>query len=311
MPVGDLISATDYNAIRNVISTVMGPGSATRGYGQVVNANTAVTTANQVTKAQWDLLRFDIVNALLHQTGSTPSIVTIGAGDVIRFGVSQPNTQYNTLAVTADTNRFNLGTGQFLENLTVVSRATNDTWRNQASCDITVTFPTANQARYFFNSGGQLRIVTTRTGGLGTTQDNTWSSTLSSAGAQSFSGDAPVTARNSLGLDFYSLNTTFRDYYELQATGAYTANTYNLQARCNVSDNSTGTATEVVIRVLLLDPYSDPINRDGGSYPPDDGVTGTLTTRLDEVKATGFLQPSATPWSVASPTFNISNWSLS
>jgi hypothetical protein len=304
MPVGDLISATDYNTIRNTITSVVGTGSASRGYGQTINASSAVTTTNQVTKAQWDLLRFDIYNALLHQTGSAPSIVTVGVGDVVRFGVSHPNSQYSTLATTADTNRFNVGTGQFLENLNVATRSTTDGWTSQAYCDVTVTFGTADQARYFFNSGGKIRITTTRTGGSGTAQNSSWSTVLTNAGA-----------RNYDGIGFYSLTSSFSTYYTATATGAYSANTYRLQARVNVANNSAGTATILTIRVLLTDPYTDPpvIGPSGpvapsGPFPPSDGVDGTLTTVVDEIKATGFLQPSGAAWSVASPTVSTAAW---
>jgi hypothetical protein len=304
MPVGDLISTTDYNTIRTTITQIVGTGAASRGYGQAINATSAVTTANQVTKAQWDLLRYDIYNALLHQTGSVPSINTVAVGDVVRFGVAYPNSQYSTLATTADTNRFNVGTGQFLENLNVASRTTTDGWSSQAYCDITVTFGTAEQARYFFNSGGKVKITTSRTGGSGTSQNSSWSSVLSGAGT-----------RNYEGIGYYSLNTSFATYYTATATGVYSANTYRLQAKVNVADNSSGAATILTIRVLLTDPYTDPpvIGPSGpvapsGPFPPSDGVDGTLTTRVDEVKATGFLQPTGAAWSMTSPTFSAGSW---
>lgn len=302
MPVGDLISVTDYNAIRTTITNIVGTGSASRGYGQTVNTTTAVTTANQITKAQWDLLRYDIYNALLHQTGSAPSITNVSVGDVIRFGVSHPNNQYSTLASTADTNRFNIGTGQFLTNLSVAARSTTDAWTSQAYCDVTVTFSTADQARYFFNSGGKVRITTTRTGGSGTSQNSSWSGVLSGAGA-----------RNYDGIGYYSLNTSFATYYTATASGVYSANTYRLQAKVNVADNSSGTATVLTIRVLLTDPYTDPpvSGPSPGTFPPNDGVDGTLTATVDEVKASGFLQPTGAAWSVASPTFTISTWTVS
>lgn len=304
MPVGDLISAADYNAIRNTISSVMGTGTVSRGYGQAVNANTAVSTSAQVTKAQWDLLRFDIFNALLHQTGSSPSIVTAAVGDVIRFGITHPNSQYVSLSGTADTNRFNIGTGRFLENIAVASRTLSDLWTSQAYCDVTVSFGTSDQARYFFNSGGKIRIATSRTGGSGTAQNSSWSALLSAAGQRIYGGIA-----------FYSLTSSFATYYTTTATGAYSANTYRLQARVNVANNSTGTANVLVLRVLLTDPYTDPpvIGPSGpvapsGPFPPSDGVDGTLTTTIDEVKATGFLQPSNAAWSVASPTVTTAAW---
>ena len=67
------------------------------------------------------------------------------------------------------------------------------------------------------------------------------------------------------------------------------ANTYNLKARCNVADNSAGTATQVEIQVDLADNYVDP-----GAPPPGDLVDGTLTITADKIQAAGTMQPTGT-----------------
>jgi len=117
--VGQIISAVDYNTIQNKISRIMGVGVATEGYGQTVSsaqiAPDGITgLLPNVLKTQWDALRFDIVNAVVHQTGSTPAITVVQTTDPIRYGPTHPNFQYNTIADQAITQRFSLGTGQFV-----------------------------------------------------------------------------------------------------------------------------------------------------------------------------------------------------
>ena len=87
MAIGDFISATDYNSIRTKIQNVMAIGTGNLGYGQTTFSS-LVSAGNSVTKAQWDALRYDIYNAVLHQTGSPPSIATVVVGDVIQQRLS-------------------------------------------------------------------------------------------------------------------------------------------------------------------------------------------------------------------------------
>jgi hypothetical protein len=289
MAIGDLISSTDYNTIRNKIINVMSTGSGNAGYGQTTFSS-AVTSGNTVTKAQWDALRYDIYNALIHQTGSTPSITQVAVGDVIRYGASHPNTQYSTLADTATINRFDLGTGQFVTD-SLGSQTTSASWYQSLSCTATVTFNTAEQARFFFNSGGKIRFSSTRTGGTSGIQQNTaWSNLLSSVGTQAFGAVTPT-------VNFYNLTSTYQQFYSLAASSPYSANTFKLEALCNVSNNSAGTANVLTFRITWTDGYYDP-----GPEPspaPGDLVDGTLAVTVDAVRAYGVLQPTGTAGSFA------------
>lgn len=312
MAVGDIISATDYNTIRNRVVGVLGNGSASRGYGQALNS-AGVSTGTTITKTQWDQLRYDLYNVLVHQTGSTPSLVSVNVGDPIRFGSAYPNNQYDTQSSTADTNRFNVGSGQYITNSSVYTASTTSAWTAYAYCDVTCTFASSDQARHFFNSGGQIRVVTSRSGGTAKDQNTQWTNVLNSAGTQVFGGQLPQTGFSPMdGKNFYRLTNAFQDYYSLAASGAYSSNTYKLQAKCDVANNSGGTARIVYIRIYLVDPYTDPPNTGdlAGSYPPEDGVDGTLVTTVSELKASGVLQPSPTMgnFTITSPTYTGTGW---
>jgi|LauGreDrversion4_1035100.scaffolds.fasta_scaffold11746_4 hypothetical protein len=298
MAIGDFISATDYNTIRTKIFNVMATGSGNFGYGQTTFSS-LVAAGNSVTKTQWDALRYDIYNALLHQTGSAAALTTVSVGDVVRYGASQPNFQYNTFADTATTNRFDLGTGQFVTEA-IDSKTYSSSWINSLTATATVTFSTAEQARFFFNAGGKIRFASSRTGGASVAQNTSWSNLLSSAGTQTFVGGPS-------GVNFFSLTNSYQTFYTASGSSAYSANQWRLEALCNVSSNTTGTANSITFRVTWIDNYTDPPVGGGftpGDFPPGDLVDGTLTLTVDQVRPSGFLQPSGT-FTIISPNSSV------
>jgi hypothetical protein len=293
--VGGIIEDVDYNSIRNKVIAVLGNGSGATGYGQTARIqSSAVADGNTITAAQWSNLRFDIFNCLVHQNGTTPTVVTKTVGDLVQFGAGHPNNAYDTLSNTITTNRFNLGSGQFVtEGLSNVT--TGDTvWFSQIYVDITYTFNTADTARYFFNSGGQLRITSTFTPSVTKDQTTSWANLLTAAGTRGFGAQTPGTGLGSPlnGTNFYKLTNSFQTYYTATASGPYASNTYRLQARSNVADNSSGTANIVYVRVLLNDPYADPPGGFPGQFPPEDSINGTLAISTDMIRASGVMQPA-------------------
>ena len=293
MAIGDFISATDYNTIRTKIFNVMATGAGNFGYGQTAFSS-LVAEGNSVTKTQWDALRYDIYNALLHQTGSAAALTTVSVGDVVRYGASQPNFQYNTFADQAITNRFDLGTGQFVTEA-IDSKTYSSSWVNSLTATATVTFSTAEQARFFFNAGGKIRFASSRTGGSAEAQNTSWSNLLTGAGTQAFVGGPS-------GINFFSLTNSYQTFYTASGSSAYAANQWKLEALCNVSSNATGTANVITFRVTWLDNYFDPGPEP--SPPPGDLVDGTLTLTVDQVRPAGFLQPSGT-FTIVAPSSSV------
>lgn len=295
------IEALDYNSIRANIIEVMGTGLGTYGYGQSIVSNT-VTTGNTITAAQWTSLRYDVINALIHQTGTTPAIVLISSGDVIDDLASDPVVNYNSLTNLARSNRFDLAPSQSISSA-IATKTYLSAWQNTTTLEFTATFLNANDARYFFNSGGNLKVTTTRTGGQLLQQNESWTQLLTEAGTQAFQ------ATTDPRVNFYSLTDEYQTYFEITDSAAYADNLYRLSAKSDVEDNSTGTATEVTIKVELIDGYEDP-----GLPAPGDVVDGTLTMYLEEQKASGVLQPIDVEdggptgnFSIVSPTYTVSN----
>ena len=290
------ILATDYNSLQQRASRLLGTGSGTYGYGQSF-VSTGVFQGNTITADQWDNLRNDITSIKIHQDGFTPTIRNIAVGDLIDDTSSDPKIQYANLLTDAETNRYKLASSQSLVTA-IDSKTFTSAWSTSAEMTVTVNFSNANEARYFFNSGSTIRIEASRTGGSAVAQNSNWSNLLDSAGAQPFGADPDLNQFS----DYYSLTTDYQTYFFDTGSTPYSANRYQLLAKCDVADNRTGTATEVTIKVLLEDSYVDT----GPEVAPGDSVDGTLVIDVTEVKASGNLQPTGT-FSITSPSFTLSN----
>jgi len=334
MAVNDIIKEADYNSIRNKVIGVMSVGSGNSGYGQTI-LSTAVAVGNKVSINEWANLRYDIINAYVHQNGTTPATVTISEGGRIRFSaVDAPVTTYDTLANNLVSNRFNVGVGQSSINSTdpisgnPYTTSTNwpgptpppgtpagpygATWNTKIQCTVGFTFATANAARHFFNSGGQINIASSRSGGsLGTSQATQWTTILSGAGSQSFGGNNPGTGTSpNDGTNWYRCTNSFQQYYSRSGSSPYGSNSYRLLARVtDVAGNSTGTSKSGEIRVEFVDNYIDPAvpPHTPSTIPPIDQVDGLFTTSLTITYASGVLVPSGTGnFTVSIPTITLS-----
>lgn len=294
MTIGSEITAAGYVVIQNKAESLLGSGSASRGYNQTV-LSSDVSPGNQITRAQWDLLKTDIVNILYHQTGQLPNIITVNPGDVIQFGAAHPNNNYDTLLTTATANRFVVAASQSI--LSAKGSVTYPgTWSSSAQFTLTVTFATADQGRYFFNSGGQIRLNTSISGGvLATAQKTAWVNFLNSVGVRAFgAGTDPL-------INYYTLTNSFQTCFQGALSGPYGANNYKLEARCNVANNILGTATVLTLKITLTDNYVDLYP----SPPPGDATDGVITIAVEELKAAGTMFPSGT-FSIIGPSYSLS-----
>lgn len=299
MAVNDIIRQAEYNDIRNKVIGVLGTGSGTSGYGQTLNSS-AVAAGNRVTINEWSNLRFDIINAHVHQNGTPPSVVTVTEGGRIRFSaVDAPVTTYDAIANNLITNRFLAHPSQMSTNVPTPSSTSTawpgpfgNTWNTRIACNINISWPTANQARHFFNTGGQVRITSTRTATTLTTQQaNNWTTVLNNANAKTpqFGGNNPGTGTSPAdGQNWYRLTNAFQTYFSEPGTSFYTVNRYNLRARVtDVANNSSGTARSAQFQVEFVDTYLDP-----GPPAPGDAVDGNFTVSVSFLFATGVLVPS-------------------
>lgn len=317
--VNSKIIQADYNSIRDKLVSVLGTGSGNTGWGQASKiVSSAVSTSSKVTINEWANLRLDIINAYKHIYGSNPITAQVTEGRTIRYTnnftpdtgtLDVPQRQYDVWADNITTNRFIVAGG---ESGTSTAQSTSRTgsWITQSSCTITFSFPTANEARYFFNSGGQIRISSSRSGGVTSSQNTAWTSLLSTAGTQNFGGNNPGTGTSpSNGLNWYRTTDAFQTYYTATSSSPYGSNNWQLQARCTggVTNNSTGTALSGEIRVLWNDGYVDPATapHTPSTIAPEDYVDGTLTVNVSYLYATGIMVPNSAVFTVTQPTVSL------
>ena len=329
MATGQNIKASEFNAIRTKVEQILGGGGTIkgdRGYNQVLLSWPAIVSdqdlssqnppnPNLVTKAQWDALKKDILNIRLHQLGTIIDIANPSTTEPIRYGSSYPNTQYDNLINQAITDRLNIGTGRStIRSATTKQRTT--AWSSSVSTVVTVDFPgftrsdgvaisPADHARSFFNSGSKIRILSNRTGGAPTAQNNAWTSLLVQAASKGIGAYDP---KDKLA-GFYNLTDEYKLVYQLSSSSPYANNNYKIEAKCDVADNLTGTATKVFFKVTFTDGYIDRWPSQG----TPDKVDGTLIVDVEEVKAPGpifRLSDTSTPtgsWALPSPTYSITD----
>jgi len=152
------IQAADFNTLvggdpvtsSGTLNAVWATGGTNAGYGQTAVANVAVgavVSANQ----QWANLVTYTANSATHQGTSITAVTAPVTGGTITYLSAIPSNLtsiYNS--------RLNAATqGATTSN----SVAYGSTWTAGITFTHTVTFANGNAARYFFNSGGQLKVT--------------------------------------------------------------------------------------------------------------------------------------------------------
>ena len=152
-----LIQAADYNTLvgtnpnttSGTLNTVWSTGGTTAGYGQTALATVAV--AQTVGSAEWANLVNRTSNSATHQGTSITSVTAPAAGGTITYLSAIP-----TNLTTIYNSRLNAAT----QGATTANTATfGSTWSAGLTFTHTVTFANGDAARYFFNSGGQLKLT--------------------------------------------------------------------------------------------------------------------------------------------------------
>jgi len=171
---GSLIEATDYNGFASTtaganVNNVWSTGSTDSGWGQT--ALTTVSAAGSITATQWASL-VNTISSMGSHTGTTITArVAPVAGNTIDILAA-----LNTDLTNITTNRQNaVANGTQFTGYTGTNSKTaatsGATWT--ISFVNTVTFASADAARYFFNAGGRVKIDVSKTA-TGATGDPEW-----------------------------------------------------------------------------------------------------------------------------------------
>jgi hypothetical protein len=306
------IIANDYNVIQSKIALVLGSGSGNKGYGQTV-LSSQVGQYSTITVAQWSNLRNDIARARQHQTGvtlGTKGPEDAGYDPALDLPVPTSSKQvkeswrdaYLTMATTCDTNYLIAPppSGQASRGDVVTQQIRNTAWNGTIRQTVQITWTTADDARYFFNTGSQMEFSADRSGGSAGLKNATWTTMFSDMGtiAMNYTRTTCTGTGTTSTLGFYDLTTTNNLIFEKDApTGAYAPNKYYIYARVNsITDR----------RILYIDINFGDDSTAPNSFPDpgfgiDENVDGTLTSTVQAYRASGSNVTVPLPSAITTP----------
>jgi len=310
--VGGLIEATDYNGFVNTgsnnINKVWSTGTGDSGWGQTTIST--VSAGGTVTATQWATLVANLATAGQQTSSTLTSRTQPVAGNIISV-LANVSTDINTIT----NNRGNaaaIGTeyGVFSGTTSKTTATGSGTTAWTITFTHTVTFPSADQARYFWNAGGIVRLKYGKSS-TGTDNDPEWNTFAGKCGSINLTGRVNSNSQLIAGTT-YTGTTRIGGTGGTQTTLTTTTGWYNLtgtpttifQLNNDISPYSgefirtTATATSSTVLTLVTTWVSDGSSGAGTSADisggtattsPSTTITGTAPTTL-----VTYLPPSTT-----------------
>lgn len=290
-----LISASDFNTLvggnptttTNTLNAVWATGGAAAGYGQTAEANVAV--ADTVAATSWANLVNKTSNAASHQGTSITSVTAPVSGGNVTYLSAIPS---NLTSIYSSR-----GNAASQGSTTANTVAYGSTWSTALTFTHTVTFANGDAARYFFNSGGQLKLTCSHantTSGINLLFNNLASNvgtvvmsspTSGSANISGVSfngitkigggGSAPTVSTNS---GYYAMTTSNANVFtQTASTGpsGYLSTFIRVIAKSNGTQGSNSDAGSVVTLYTVWDEVPDGLTVGTGS-------TVTVTAQAPE-----------------------------
>ena len=197
---GGLIQAADYNGFQTSLNSVWSTGSGDSGWGQTSIA--AVSTGGTVTATNWATLVNNLATsgAQTSTTITSRSAPTTGTLISILPAVSTDITNCTTNRGNAASSGSEVGYASGTTAKTAAtSNGTQGAWQIQFTH--TVTFPSADQARYFWNAGGRVRLQYGKTS-TGTDLDPDWNTFAGYPGSLYITGRVNSAAQTIAGVSY-------------------------------------------------------------------------------------------------------------
>ena len=243
------------------INHIMGTGDGVYGLGQT---DVAAVVADQVINAaHWNALFTAMDNCADHTNDTLTSTTARVAGNAIAIKSALVADLASLAAEVAGGSTSATAIADGGEDLSTVSSAVFDT---SHLVQTTYTFAGGDEARWFFNGGGKLRIKLTNTGANSTGKDTSVGGLITSMGnfdikattsARAGSGDTATTEATTTG--YYDLGTGYTTLLHLEeSAGTYTNNIeVKIEAKVSAahadSRNNNGEVVTVQCSVLLND----------------------------------------------------------
>ena len=280
---GSVIDAADYNGLASTnasnVAYVLGTGSQQFGYGQSITSIASVSAAGTITATQWAGLIHSINKVLGHQGGAGAQLasgsnigITAGATIAAFANVSTAVTTINTNKLDFNSTRGTLVTGANFDATFSTSSFTRT---------ITVTFASADQARYFFNAGGRFSLVFVPSGLTDNLKETSYTDLMNAIGTlhldaltSTRTGTGETITTNGLAIGYWDLTTSNQTILKLTSDNAnYTANTLEVLMRvAGAAGSNGGLGTQVIYDITYTD---------GADEAFDDAVSGTFRHRVD------------------------------
>jgi len=294
---GSLIAATDYNGFVSTtananVNDVWSTGATDKGYGQT--ALTTVSAAGTVTATQWASLVNTISSIASHTGVAITSRVAPVVTDTITI-LSNLNTDLTNLT----TSRGNAAaSGSAITAFTGTTSKTSGTGSGTTAWTITfthtVTFPSAAQARYFWNAGGLVKIMYGKSS-TGVDNDDAWNTFSGKCGSIFISGRVNGASQSIAGTS-YTGTTRVGGTGGTQTTLATTTGWYNL----------TGSPTTIFQLNDDVSPYSGEFIRTTATATSSTVLTLVTTWSDDGSTGAGVSSNISGGTDTASPTSTIS-----
>jgi hypothetical protein len=264
-------------------------------------------TSTKITSAQWTNLRSDILKANRHQLNpATVGTLTDPTTSTVIAAVDY--NAYETMANACLTNYLLFPDNSTLsttENLTTLTHNSSSFPWGASGSNTLVKIISINAAApgatfpYVFNTGGQIRINTTFTGGTvatAGTKDFSWRSASTEMGTVIIGANSTRTLAGASGagtgsaIGFYQLTGTDQVIYT-KNTSTYTPNSIRISGRI--------VANQIILKIEYID-SNDP----GGTYTIDEPVTASVTTSYNLFYASGAGEVDVTSYK---PTLGTTN----
>lgn len=314
---GALIRAVDFNDVQKAVARILNDkiadypsesDRATFGYGQTITSSLVSGVVNQAEASQIARLKLDLLKIAVHCGVEANTLITtlptLNTGDLI---LASHLDSYVDAANFLITNRFALGSGQYSDEYLGPQDLTHSRttpWGNNANYegiygstvvrhDFTIDFGTAQNARYFFNSGSSLRISASRTGGSVSFQNTSWSNALNAMQTIVFNyTNCTASAGTSSNIGYYDLTNNAQEVFRMTAdtsySSVYAVNQYyvTMSSNCTGGDNSLGTASQIYVKIYFDDAHTNTLPNPTVPWYRD-VVDGTLTSRVLIRRASG------------------------
>lgn len=285
------ISAARYNNLQARIQEVMGTGSGTTGYGQILQsyqifAPGGNTEADIVDADHMINLYADMIKARVHQVGPPPpnDIAQVTDTDLVYEDDPVGKTgivQFENFMTILENDKLLVDTASqtTTEAAGGISNTRTTEWNGTVTHEFTVTFNDANHRRHFFNAGGEILFSANITGGSGDKTLN-WRAVLENMGTirlnytrTTTSAPLPNSTITTTNIGNYDLTGNYQIIFTKTATGTYSANDYTIKAK-------ELNATSIQFRVEF--------NDDAGPNPNlDENVNGVLASNIQLIRPTG------------------------